>query len=111
MKAFIRYWIGIFGAPKRVFSDNGGEFISKEFQEMSEKFNFKIMTTASYSPWSNGLCERHNQTLTNMLNKIRDDVKCNNDTVLAWAVSAKNNLMNHNGFSHAQLEIVIFPVY
>ena len=38
-----------------------------------------------------------------MLNKIRDDVKCDYDTPLAWAVSAKNNLMNHNGFSPAQL--------
>ena len=103
MKAFISGWISLFSAPKRIFGDNGGEFVSDSFYEMCEKFNIKVTTTASYSPWSNGLCERHNQFLTNMLDKIHSDVKCDYDIALAWAVSAKNALINHNGFSPAQL--------
>ena len=35
---------------------------------MAENFNIEIKTTAGFSPWSNGLLERHNQTL-------RDTVK------------------------------------
>ena len=70
LKAFIKNWLNIFGAPKRLFSDNGGEFISDEFYEISERFNIKVITTLSYSPWSNGLCERHNQFLTNMFDKF-----------------------------------------
>ena len=85
--------MSIFGAPKRWFSENGGEFISDEFYEMCERFNIKFITTPSYSPWSNGLCERHNQFLTNMLSKICDDVKGNYDVALAWAVSAKDVLI------------------
>ena len=38
-----------------------------------------------------------------MLDKICDDVKCDYDVALAWTVSAKNALINHNGFSPAQL--------
>ena len=38
-----------------------------------------------------------------MLGKVRDDVKCHYDVALAWAVSAENALINHNGFSPAQL--------
>ena len=34
------------------------------FRDMCDKFNIKVKTTAAYSSWSNGLCERHNQTLT-----------------------------------------------
>ena len=75
LTAFIRNWLSIFGASKKLFSDNEGEFISDEFYEMCERFNIKVITTPSYSPWSNGLCERLNQFLTNMLGKIRDDVK------------------------------------
>ena len=33
LKAFIKNWLSIFGSPKRLFSDNGGEFISDEFCE------------------------------------------------------------------------------
>ena len=97
---FIKNWLSIFGAPKRLCSDNGGEFISDEFYEMCERFNIEVITAPSYSPWSNGLCKPHNQFLTNMLDKVCDDIKCDYDVALAWA---KNALINHNGFSPAQL--------
>ena len=102
-KSFLKNWVAIFGAPKKVFTDNGGEFDSSIFHELCEKFNIKIQTTPLYSPWSNGVCERQNQTLTSMLLKIKDSEKCDYDTALAWAVSAKNSLVNHNGFSPSQL--------
>ena len=70
---------------------------------MCERINIKVITTLSYSAWSNSLCERHNQFLTNMLDKICDDVKCDYDVAIACVVSAKNALINHNGFSPAQL--------
>ena len=38
-----------------------------------------------------------------MLGKIRDDIKCDYDVALAWAVSAKNALINNNSFSPDQL--------
>ena len=101
-KAFIKTWISIFDAPQKIFSDNGGEFISDRFH-MCERLNIKIQTSPSYSPWSNGLCERHNQTLTTTLLKIKEDTKCDFDTALAWAVCAKNSLINNNGFSPSQL--------
>ena len=103
LTAFIKNLLSIFGVPKRLFSDNGGEFISDEFYEMCERFNIKVITTPSYSRWSNRLHKHHNQFLTNMLGKIRDDVKCDYDIALAWAVSAKNALINQNDFSLAQL--------
>ena len=103
LTAFIKYWLSILGAPKRLFSDNGRESISDEFYEMCERFNIKVVTTPSYSPWSEGLWERYNRFLTNMFDKICDDVKCDYDVPLAWAVSAKNTLINHNGFSPDQI--------
>ena len=31
---------------------------------MTENFNIDVITSPEYLPWSNGLLERHNQTLT-----------------------------------------------
>ena len=66
---FMKHWIAIHGPPKVVLSDNGSEFNNEEFRDMCENFNIEVKTTAAYSPWSNGLCERHNQTLTNIMQK------------------------------------------
>ena len=74
----------------------GASFLGDEFSDMCKAFTIKIDSTPLYSPWSNGLCERHNQTLTKMFLKIREDIKCDMDTALVWAVSAKNTLINNN---------------
>ena len=66
----------MFGAPNYVFSDNRGEFIGDGFYDICGKFNIKVLDTASFSPWSNGTCERHNHLITTMPVKIRDEVKC-----------------------------------
>ena len=38
-----------------------------------------------------------------MVLKIKEDVKCDWDTAVAWAVYAKNHLINNIGFTPAQL--------
>ena len=48
VKSFLKNWVAIFGAPKKVFTDNGGEFDSSIFHELYEKFNIKIQTTLCY---------------------------------------------------------------
>ena len=73
-KAFLTSWIGIFRAPRKLFSDNGSEFIGEDFVELCETFNIKVTAAASYIPWSNGTCECRNQFITNMLHKV-DDAK------------------------------------
>ena len=112
VKRFLKHWVSLFGVPRKIFSDNGGEFIGVEFYDMCDVFNIKIDSTPSYSPWSNGLCEHHNQTLTSTFLKIKEDIKCDMDTALAWAVSAKNTFINNNGFSSALIgfgENCMFP--
>ena len=99
----LKNWISLFGCPEQIFSDNGGEFVSKHLPDLRENFNVKILTTPAGSPWSNGLCERHNKILTHMLLKINKDTSCSWETALAWALNAKNSLINVSGFSPHQL--------
>ena len=99
IKMFLKYCISLFGSPNTIFSESGGEFVSKEFIDFCENFNMKIKATAAEAPWSNGICERHNAIITDIILKVRNDTKCDWETVLAWAVSAKNDFINVSGFS------------
>ena len=103
VKQFLNCWISIHGTPKTLFHDNGGEFNNEEVRDMAENFNISVKTTAAYSPWSNGLLERHNKTLTEMLLKIREENKCDWEVALSWALMAKNALHNIHGYSSYQL--------
>ena len=103
VEAIIRNWVNIFGVPDRVLSDNGGEFNNRDFLDMAENLNTEVMTTAAESPWSNGVCERHNGVIGNMVKKTMDESHCDIRTALAWAINAKNCLHNVYGFSPAQL--------
>ena len=101
--AVLRIWVSIFGSPKKILSDNGGEFTNDDFAEMAEKLNTKITTTAAESPWSNGVNERHNGILGEMVLKTMEDTHCSIETALMWSVTAKNTLANVYGFSPSQL--------
>ena len=96
-------WVGYFGAPKKFFSDNGGEFANEVMQEMNEKLGIVTETTPSESPFSNGLVERHHVMIYESMIKTMEDAKCDAAMALAWSVSAKNALLNSEGFSPNQL--------
>ena len=102
-KHFIHCWISVHGPPRKLFTDNGGEFNNEEMRDMAEKFNIEVKTTAAYSPWSNGLLERHNQTLTDILLKVKRDNRCDWKIALDWALMAKNSMHNVHGYSPYQL--------
>ena len=107
--AIFKCWISVFGPPKKFLTDNGGEFANSYFLEMAESFGIRVVTTAAESPWSNGLVERHNATLAEMLYKTLEDKNISIETALAWAIQAKNSLANVHGFSPAQLAIGYNP--
>ena len=101
---FMQIWVGIYGAPEiGVYTDNGGEFNSQIFRDMAENLNMSVKTTAGYSPWSNGVVERHNATLTDTLIKIRENSDLSWETAICWAVNAKNSLLSVHGFSPYQI--------
>ena len=110
VKAMFSHWISIFGPPRKFLSDNGGEFINQEFIDLCEVYNITLKTTGAEAPWSNGLIERHNQVLGNMLDRVLNDVKCSFEVALMWCVNAKNSLQNVHGFSPYQLVFGHNPV-
>ena len=61
-------------------------------------FNIKIQTTP-FKP-VHGV-EHHNQIMTTTLLKVKDDIGCDYETNLSWALCAKN--INNHGSSPSQL--------
>ena len=103
IESVFKHWIVLFGAPKKIFSDNGSEFNNQAFHELGELLNLELKTAGAESPWSNGITERHKGIIGNMVDKILHDQNCSVELALAWAVSAKNSSSDVFGYSPNQL--------
>ena len=57
---------------KRVRSDRGGEYFSNLFTLICEEHDIIHERTPPYSPQSNGVAERKNRTLTDLVNAMLD---------------------------------------
>jgi transposase InsO family protein len=57
---------------KRLRSNRGGEYFSSEFSEFCVEHGIIHERTRSYSPQSNGITERKNCTLTELVNTMLD---------------------------------------
>ena len=110
INAFFQCWISIFGPPEKVLSDNGGEFVNEDFVDLCHNLNINFMTTSAEAPWSNGLVERHNGIIGEVVSKIMEDVECTVEVALCWAVNAKNSLQNIHGFSPYQMVMGKNPI-
>ena len=92
------------GAPNKFLIDNGGEFDNESYHEFAEQFNFEICATGAQSPWSNRIYEHNHYVIDACVQKLREeDPNVNLNVALAWAVNAKNSMMNYNGYSPIQL--------
>ena len=65
----------IYGSTRRIRTDNGGEFVSDEFQKVLIENKIKVEYTCPYSPHQNGTAERNWQSLFNMVRTLLIDSK------------------------------------
>ena len=105
IKAIFSCWIQIYGSAEKMLADNGGEFGNSKFLEVCESMNIRVITTAAESRFSNGLIERHDLIIPEMLDKTLEDTGAYFQLVLAWRVNRKNSLANVHGFSTFQLTL------
>ena len=57
------------GIPKTVFTDNGPQFVAKEFREMSSEWGFEHLTLSPLYPQSNGKVENSVKTCKLLMKK------------------------------------------
>ncbi|KAL5517052.1 hypothetical protein EMCRGX_G002519 [Ephydatia muelleri] len=68
----LRGLFAVHGLPDQLVSDNGPQFVSKEFQRFMKVNGVQHTRCAPYHPSSNGLAERFVQTLKNALRRTKD---------------------------------------
>ena len=76
----------------------------------SEAMNTIVKTTAAEVLFSNGLIEKHNLILSEMLDKTLEENRIDLELALAWCTNAKHSLANVCRFSPFQLALVKTPV-
>lgn len=74
----LRNYIARFGLPNTIVSDNGRQFISREFTNFCGINKIKLMTIAPYHPQSNGAAENSVKTVKYGLKKALLDPKNEN---------------------------------
>lgn len=72
----LRKQSSIFGNPRRIVSDRGSAFTSKEFKEYCESENIEHQLTTTGIPRANGQIERLNRTLISLLTKLSAPNSC-----------------------------------
>ena len=72
VRAFKSSWVGIFGIPGTVVTDNGGEFVSGEFATTCESLGIRHVRTTSYHPQSNGFIERIHRVVKTALRCLEE---------------------------------------
>ena len=85
---------------KAVRSDRGGEFTSTEFMKYCDEHGIRRFLTASYSPQQNGVAERKNRTILDM---VRSMMKSKNMPKEFWAEAVQCAIYIQNRCPHARL--------
>ena len=74
-KTLYEGFISIFGAPKRILTDQGKAFTSEVVEQLCSQSGISQLTTTAYHLQGNGQVERAHQTLGRMIWKLKDEYK------------------------------------
>ena len=87
-KIFINEIITRHSAPSELLSDQGANFMSRLVQSVCNYFKINKINTAPYNPKCDGLVERFNRTLCQMLSAYSDSNQTNWDLYLPLVLFA-----------------------
>ncbi|GBM61441.1 Transposon Ty3-G Gag-Pol polyprotein [Araneus ventricosus] len=88
------------GAPREMISDRGRSFLSNLVKDINQLCQTSHLLTTAYHPQTNGLTERFNKTLADMLSMYADVEQRNWDTILPFVTFAYNSAkQDTTGFS------------
>ena len=82
------------GAPRVLLSDRGRPFLSALAREVYRLLRVKKVSTAAYKPQTNGLVERFNRTLAEMLSKFVNSKHTDWDRYLPYVTFAYNTTVH-----------------
>lgn len=87
-KVLTEEWVCRFGVPRSLHSDQGRNFESTLFKELCDLLRMHKSHTSPYHPQSDGLIERFNRTLLDMLSFFVEDNQLNWDILMPYVMLA-----------------------
>jgi len=69
-RAFLDHWVTIFGPPRVIQTDNGVQFTSNIFRELTKLMHATNHYTIRYHPQANGMVERTNRVVKSALTAL-----------------------------------------
>ena len=87
----IKHWISRYGCPMTFQSDNGKAFVGDLTKELLKRSHIAQAHSTTYHPQTNGLVERQNRTLVNMLGVYCSRYMTDWDKYLPQVVGAYNS--------------------
>lgn len=92
------------GFPREILTDQGTNFMSKLLKQVYQLLGIRSLRTTPYHPQTDGLTERFNQTLKQMLRKFVDDTGSDWDQWLPFLLFAYREVPQAStGFSPFEL--------
>ena len=89
-KAIVYHQVLKYGPPRRILTDNGGEFKNELLDEVCKALKTTKIYTSPFHPQTDGVVERLNQTVLNMMSVYVDADQRNWDEVLPFITFAHN---------------------
>ena len=105
VESVVTKFICVFGVPLQINTDRGRNFESKRFQEICRLLGLNKTRTTPLHPQSDGLVERANRTLANMLSKFMSEKQKDWDTYLPYLLMAYRSSV-HSTTGHPQNKLV-----
>lgn len=98
-------YMGLFGTPKTIVTDNGREFDNSHFRNTMKKLDVSTHFTTVGHSRSQGVIERLHNTLTEHINLIRKEQGLETKQAMTRAVLAYNHSI-HTATGYSPIEIV-----
>ena len=83
-----------YGAPRTLLSDQGTNFLSKLCKKVYKLMKIHKLQTSAYFPSANGLVERFNHTIADMLSMYTRENQTDWDLFIPWVLFAYRTAVN-----------------
>ncbi|CAG4931717.1 unnamed protein product [Colias eurytheme] len=89
----LKRWFSTHGIPEELQTDNGTQYMSREFKTFQKEWRFNHVTSSPHHHQGNGLAERAVQTAKNILKKCSIDKSDVQLALLNWRNTPRNDLL------------------
>lgn len=89
----------MFGVPESIWSDNGVQFISKEFKNMNDRYGVTHIRTATHSPQSNASERVNRSILAAIRSYVTQDQQTWDAEISSIGSALRNNVHESTGYS------------